>query len=124
MVESMCRALFFNKHTRWAYNIIRRMKKEIIAPKAISDCPLWRSLQRGISRDISEIYSMTYTILQSVGKGKSGNSFNYLQQRDEESTKVMKKSTLGEKVQVGKDQEKAQSEKDSHSKNRGGKTRN
>ena len=29
-----------------------------------------------------------------------------------------------EKVQVGKDQEKAQSEKDSHSKNRGGKTPN
>ena len=28
---------------------------------------------------------------------------------------------LGKKVQVGKDQEKAQSEKDSHSKNRGGK---
>ena len=28
---------------------------------------------------------------------------------------------LYEKVQVGKDQEKAQSEKDSHSKNRGGK---
>ena len=30
----------------------------------------------------------------------------------------------GEKVQVGKDQEKAQSEKDSHSKNRGGKKPN
>ena len=29
---------------------------------------------------------------------------------------------LYRKVQVGKDQEKAQSEKDSHSKNRGGKT--
>ena len=29
-----------------------------------------------------------------------------------------------EKVQVGKDQEKAQSEKDSHSKNRGGKKPN
>ena len=29
-----------------------------------------------------------------------------------------------EKVQVGKDQEKAQSEKDSHSKNRGGKKTN
>ena len=29
-----------------------------------------------------------------------------------------------EKVQVGKDQEKAQSEKDSHSKNRGGKKQN
>ena len=28
---------------------------------------------------------------------------------------------LGEEVQVGKDQEMAQSEKDSHSKNRGGK---
>ena len=30
----------------------------------------------------------------------------------------------GEKVQVGKDQENAQSEKDSHSKNRGGKKPN
>ena len=30
----------------------------------------------------------------------------------------------GKKVQVGKDQEKAQSEKDSHSKNRGGKKPN
>ena len=30
----------------------------------------------------------------------------------------------GKKVQVGKDQEKAQSEKDSHSKNRGGKKLN
>ena len=29
---------------------------------------------------------------------------------------------VNEKVQVGKDQEKAQSEKDSHSKNQGGKT--
>ena len=31
---------------------------------------------------------------------------------------------LNEKVQAGKDQEKAQSEKDSHSKNRGGKKPN
>ena len=31
---------------------------------------------------------------------------------------------LNKKVQVGKDQEKAQSEKDSHSKNRGGKKPN
>ena len=31
---------------------------------------------------------------------------------------------LNKKVQVGKDQEKAQSEKDSHSKNRGGKKTN
>ena len=31
---------------------------------------------------------------------------------------------MGKKVQVGKDQEKAQSEKDSHSKNRGGKKPN
>ena len=35
-------------------------------------------------------------------------------------TKIMLKQ-LFKKVQVGKDQEKAQSEKDSHSKNRGGK---
>ena len=34
---------------------------------------------------------------------------------------VMMFSTMNKKVQVGKDQEKAQSEKDSHSKNRGGK---
>ena len=33
-------------------------------------------------------------------------------------------SGISEKVQVGKDQEKAQSEKDSHSKNRGGKKPN
>ena len=33
-------------------------------------------------------------------------------------------SALFKKVQVGKDQEKAQSEKDSHSKNRGGKKHN
>ena len=33
-------------------------------------------------------------------------------------------SKYGKKVQVGKDQEKAQSEKDSHSKNRGGKKTN
>ena len=32
--------------------------------------------------------------------------------------------TIQKKVQVGKDQEKAQSEKDSHSKNRGGKKPN
>ena len=31
---------------------------------------------------------------------------------------------MNQKVQVGKDQEKAQSEKDSHSKNRGGKKPN
>ena len=34
------------------------------------------------------------------------------------------KSNRTKKVQVGKDQEKAQSEKDSHSKNRGGKKPN
>ena len=33
-------------------------------------------------------------------------------------------TTKNEKVQVGKDQEKAQSERDSHSKNRGGKKPN
>ena len=33
----------------------------------------------------------------------------------------LKSICLGTEVQVGKDQEKAQSEKDSHSKNRGGK---
>ena len=35
--------------------------------------------------------------------------------------KIFHSRKLHEKVQVGKDQEKAQSEKDSHSKNRGGK---
>ena len=38
--------------------------------------------------------------------------------------KKQSENTHQEKVQVGKDQEKAQSEKDSHSKNRGGKKPN
>ena len=38
-------------------------------------------------------------------------------------TNVRHFSTINEKVQVGNDQEKVQSEKDSHSKNRGGKTK-
>ena len=37
---------------------------------------------------------------------------------------VKEHSEFNKKVQVGKDQEKAQSEKDSHSKNRGGKKPN
>ena len=40
------------------------------------------------------------------------------------SDKIVFMFFLFEKVQVGKDQEKAQSEKDSHSKNRGGKKPN
>ena len=36
-------------------------------------------------------------------------------------SKMAAMTIYGKKVQVGKDQEKAQSEKDSHSKNRGGK---
>ena len=39
-------------------------------------------------------------------------------------TSIMSKLLHSKKVQVGKDQEKAQSEKDSHSKNRGGKKPN
>ena len=38
--------------------------------------------------------------------------------------KCLAQSTIRKKVQVGKDQEKAQSEKDFHSKNRGGKKPN
>ena len=38
--------------------------------------------------------------------------------------RITLRKTNTEKVQVGKDQEKAQSEKDSHSKNRGGKKTN
>ena len=37
---------------------------------------------------------------------------------------IVMHNTYHKKVQVGKDQEKAQSEKDSHSKNRGGKKPN
>ena len=43
--------------------------------------------------------------------------------RDHFQVKVEAKASF-KKVQVGKDQEKAQSEKDSHSKNRGGKKPN
>ena len=38
--------------------------------------------------------------------------------------KIFVSAFISKKVQVGKDQEKAQSEKDSHTKNRGGKKRN
>ena len=41
-----------------------------------------------------------------------------------QSTVALREVTELKKVQVGKDQEKAQSEKDSHSKNRGGKKPN
>ena len=37
------------------------------------------------------------------------------------TTSILVGSIVSKKVQVGKDQEKAQSERDSHSKNRGGK---
>ena len=37
---------------------------------------------------------------------------------------ILNFALIGKKVQAGKDQEKAQSEKDSHSKNRGGKKPN
>ena len=43
---------------------------------------------------------------------------------DTGASKPLVSKRLYEKVQVGKDQEKAQSEKDSHSKNRGGKKTN
>ena len=60
------------------------------------------------------LYKTTYQFLRI-------NSL-YLFQHDPASTVRRKKSTsTSKKVQVGKDQEKAQSEKDSHSKNRGGK---
>ena len=46
------------------------------------------------------------------------------QHKNISNTKTQNKKNHHRKVQVGKDQEKAQSEKDSHSKNRGGKKTN
>ena len=51
-----------------------------------------------------------------------GISFNTLSRYKVRTVFIIKK--YYKKVQVGKDQEKAQSEKDSHSKNRGGKKPN
>ena len=48
----------------------------------------------------------------------------FMQGQHRSSMHVNGEIILSEKVQVGKDQEKAQSEKDSHSKNRGGKKPN
>ena len=63
--------------------------------------------------------------LAARGRGAAGSDHSG------ESSECQKSSPVGtlnagtsEKVQVGKDQEKAQSEKDSHSKNRGGKKPN
>ena len=47
-----------------------------------------------------------------------------LQQLCEETSLLASSGSLIKKVQVGKDQEKAQSEKDSHPKNRDGKKTN
>ena len=48
----------------------------------------------------------------------------YLRNSFAELSQYADDSAVWKKVQVGKDQEKAQSEKDSHSKNRGGKKPN
>ena len=61
-------------------------------------------------------HSLPFGLL--VGKGPSVFTLNM------KKIVPMFCSVQGKKVQVGKDQEKAQSEKDSHSKNRGGKKPN
>ena len=70
------------------------------------------------------------TITVNGQKLKVVNKFTYMGSTlsravhsDDEVTVIIAKVSVafGKKVQVGKDQEKAQSEKDSHSKNRGGK---
>ena len=58
-----------------------------------------------------------------LGKKSWSDDFSYI--KDAILSKyLLKGSSKSKKVQVGKDQEKAQSEKDSHSKNRGGKKPN
>ena len=63
------------------------------------------------------------TSRQRSGKGAIRKRFP-LQKPRWEKTKLTIRHLYHEKVQVGKDQEKAQSEKDSHSKNQGGKKPN
>ena len=53
-----------------------------------------------------------------------GKSLEFFDINIEMVEKYIKKLNASKKEQVGKDQEKAQSEKDSHSKNRGGKKPN
>ena len=48
----------------------------------------------------------------------------YKKHHDKSETRTYRYCTIRKKVQVGKDQEKAQSEEDSHSKNQGGKKTN
>ena len=55
---------------------------------------------------------------------KTTISYHWKKHIKHKNTCTNKHKYIQKKVQVGKDQEKAQSEKDSHSKNRGGKKTN
>ena len=77
--------------------------------KALVGRELWRY---GI-----QIAALSETRFAAVGEIKEVGTFIFFRSG-------RKSEERREKVQVGKDQEKAQSEKDSHSKNRGGKKLN
>ena len=61
------------------------------------------------------MYIVSFTPIQTENQ-----SFNQADQATFQRFKVILILSIRKKVQVGKDQEKAQSERDSHSKNRGG----
>ena len=60
----------------------------------------------------------------NIMRGQSSSEYSLSAKRSNGSAQTASNNDQFEKVQVGKDQEKAQSEKDSHSKNRGGKKPN
>ena len=78
------------------------------------------------TQDVQDFFSKGNNSERGHNSEKKKNTGHLFSERGHNSEK--KKNTghlfFHEEVQVGKDQEKAQSEKDSHSKNRGGKKPN
>ena len=77
-------------------------------------------LDATVHRWLAALSSFNFTL--RYRSGKSNGDADGLSRRPQETTEMF--PDVVKKVQVGKDQEKAQSEKDSHSKNRGGKKPN
>ena len=87
------------------------------------------SLNLPVTCPVCFSFSLFFKSVLNLLEGKHWNSFSFYfsSVTDYASSKLRYHHLVlsdTKKVQVGKDQEKAQSEKDSHSKNRGGKKPN
>ena len=94
---------------------------------------VWDPHTHGLQEELEKVQNRAARFVTGNYVFETGSMTGILGQLRWESLKKRRKDSRlillykglkGKKVQVGKDQEKAQSEKDSHSKNRGGKKTN